>query len=59
MVRSWMMSRSSSADAAIMVKKNLPSRSAVGAGEDAQAGALLVQVVGDDEHVFDGAAEPV
>src|SRR6266566_3631892 len=29
------------------------------AGEDAQAGALLVQVVGDDEHVFYGAAEPV
>ena len=47
-----------------MVKKNLPSPAgAVGAGQlagqDADADAALVQVVGDGQHVLDRAAEPV
>ena len=47
-----------------MVKKNLPSpvrRVAAGqlAGEDPDADAAGVEVVGDGQHVLDGAAEPV
>jgi len=58
MVRSWMMSRSSSAKAAIIVKKNLPvAGRGVGAGQlagqDADADAAFVQVVGDGQHVLD------
>jgi hypothetical protein len=62
MVRSWMMSRSSPATAAIMVKMNLPAGRGVAAdqlaGKDPDADAAGVEVIGDREHLLDGAAEP-
>src|ERR1700693_5654427 len=58
MVRSWMMSRSSSAKAAIMVTKNLP-RAGQLAGQDPDADAARVEGIGDREHLLAGAAEPV